>query len=252
MLDTAIAVRDNVDLSVVEIAATGRWTWQIRVDLMTAFRKALAQRPRAVLLDVTALEEAERTLTASLLLAEEQSAALHPPVPVVVVAREPQLWRLQASGVAGRIPVHPTRNAALSALAGSTPQFGQARVRLQPGPFAPAEARNLVGDTCLAWNFVALLHPARLIVSELATNATEHAGTPFTVTVTRRRTDLVHLAVEDGVPRLPRLRLWSMNPEAPLAQRGSGLRLVAAAATAWGSDLTIHGKVVWATLRARA
>ncbi|MFI5908130.1 ATP-binding protein [Dactylosporangium sp. NPDC051541] len=248
MLETAITVRDNVDEAVIELVALGRWTRQLRVDLMTAVRKALAQRPRALLLDLSRLAGAEPTLAATVLLAEEHSAALLPPTPLLVVATESQAQRLHRSGAARRIPVHPHRAAALAQLAGTPPLLQRARLHLQPSPLAAAEARNLIGDTCVAWDLVPLLHPARLIVSELAANAIEHAGTPFTVTMTHRRSDLLHLAVEDGHAALPRLRQPLSEPDAPLLFRGNGLRLVAAAATAWGSAYTTNGKVVWATL----
>ena len=88
-------------------------------------------------------------------------------------------------------------------------------------------------------------------MSELATNAVEHARTPFTVTMTRRAADLVHLAVEDELPTLARMRIWPPEVQVTPATRGNGLRLVARAATAWGCDRTARGKVVWATLRAR-
>ncbi|MFB9447201.1 ATP-binding protein [Dactylosporangium vinaceum] len=248
MLETAITVRDNVDEAAIELVALGRWTRQVGVDLMAAVRRTLAQRPRAVLLDVSRVVGAEPTLAATIRLAEEQHAALRPPVPLMIVASEPQARRLRRSGAARRIPVHRTRAAALAELAGAPPLLQRARLHLQPSPLAAAEARNLIGDTCLAWNLVPLLHPARLIVSEFAANTIEHAGTPFTVTMTHRRADLLHLAVEDGHAQLPHLRRRLNDPDAPLAFRGNGLRLVAKAATAWGSAQTATGKVVWATL----
>jgi hypothetical protein len=70
------------------------------------------------------------------------------------------------------------------------------------------------------------------------------------VTVCRRATGL-RLSVRDGDPRLPYLR----DPAPGVAGGdqhdggGQGLRIVDAAATAWGAMPTHDGKLVWATLR---
>lgn len=248
MLDTPIIVRHNVDLATIDIVAAGPWTWKLRTDLMTAVRKALVQQPRAVLLDLAGLVDAESTIASAVLLAEAQSAARNPPVPLVVAVNESQKLRLHSTGVATRIPAHVKSAASASPATETTPPLQHARLRLQPTVFAAVEARNFVGDTCSAWTLTNWLHPARLIVSELTTNAVEHAQTPFTVTLTLRGPTLMHMAVEDGSPQLPQVRTWSGSHTAPLALRGNGMRIVAATAAAWGSSRTTNGKVVWATL----
>ena len=124
MLQAPVTVRDIVDLAVVEIVARGRWNWQLRVDLMAAVRKALAQQPRALVLDVGGLLGVEHALTATVLLAEQQAAVQHPPVPLVVVGGADQVARLHAGGVARRIPVYHDRAAAVHQLAEATPPLG--------------------------------------------------------------------------------------------------------------------------------
>jgi hypothetical protein len=120
---------------------------------------------------------------------------------------------------------------------------------LPPEPLSARAARDLVEHACDAWKLPGLLHLGRTVISELACNAAEHARTPMAVTVCRRATGL-RLSVRDGEPRLPYLR-----EAAPVIGRehrnegGQGLRLVDAAATAWGAMPTDHGKLVWATLR---
>ncbi len=121
-------------------------------------------------------------------------------------------------------------------------------MHLPAEPESPAVARNLVGDACCRWDRPHLLHPARLVVSELVTNAVEHAGSEITVVVSRHG-DGLHLAVADAVPELPRiLRIAPPRPDRPLDERGRGLRTVQATATDWGSAVTPSGKVVWATI----
>ncbi|MBG0561291.1 ATP-binding protein [Actinoplanes aureus] len=122
-------------------------------------------------------------------------------------------------------------------------------VALAPEPDAASLAGTLVADACLAWRLPHLLHPARRVMSELVLNAVEHAGTDLLVTITRRWNGL-HLAVADGDPRLPRLRVMArVRRDAPLDERGRGLRVVQAAANGWGVLRTPAGKVVWAVVQ---
>jgi anti-sigma regulatory factor (Ser/Thr protein kinase) len=82
---------------------------------------------------------------------------------------------------------------------------------------------------------------ARLIASELATNAVLHAGTPFTVTVEYAGVD-VTIRVRDGSSQAPVVR----SP-VRLADGGRGLVLVDALSDSWGvSEETDGGKSVWA------
>jgi len=78
-----------------------------------------------------------------------------------------------------------------------------------------------------------------LLVSELASNAVAHAGTPFTVSV---QFDDQRIRVEvsdtgDGVP--------CVRPPDPLASNGRGLQLLGALADSWGVDSHEPGKTVW-------
>jgi hypothetical protein len=94
-----------------------------------------------------------------------------------------------------------------------------------------------------------LLHPARLLMSELVTNAVEHARSSLVATVGRRGQGL-HLTVADELSTPPRLvRPIRPSPHLPLDERGRGLQTVTAIATAWGSLPTRSGKIVWATLQ---
>jgi anti-sigma regulatory factor (Ser/Thr protein kinase) len=125
----------------------------------------------------------------------------------------------------------------------------QRRAELPATYASAALARDLVGQACTDWRLGEVLHPARLIASELATNAIEHARTPFLVVLSLRG-PMLHLAVQDGDPRLPRLLdPGTYDPFSPLADRGRGLRVVAGQATSWGAMPSRYGKVVWATLR---
>jgi anti-sigma regulatory factor (Ser/Thr protein kinase) len=80
---------------------------------------------------------------------------------------------------------------------------------------------------------------AALLVSELVTNAHEHAGGPAVVDVVVDGRSL-RVAVEDEDPTLPAPRGIDVEDE-----RGRGLMLVAALASRWGTALTGRGKSVW-------
>lgn len=240
-------LRGDVEQGTVEVVLDGPWDARVRIDLAAAVRKGLAEHPRALLLNLGAIKEPDPALVGAVLMAERRSGAVQPPVPLVLVAGDALWRRLTAVGLTSRLPVYATVAAAQDALSRRTPPFGRVRLELQPGAMAPSAARSFVGDTMLAWDLGDLLHAARSIISELATNAVEHARTPFTVTASRRR-GLLHLAVEDGDPALPCMIDRAPEEGPALDFRGIGLRFVAETARAWGSMHTATGKVVWATL----
>ena len=112
-----------------------------------------------------------------------------------------------------------------------------------PGVRGPGRARRFVTHTLVAWGHAELVADAVVIANELATNAVLHAGSDFTVTISRRSDGSIRIGVHDERPGTPRLR-----QAAPGAGSGRGLSLVAAIASSWGADLTDDGKVVWAQL----
>jgi len=85
-----------------------------------------------------------------------------------------------------------------------------------------------------------VVEPALLAVSELATNAVQHAGTGFEVVVDTAST--LRITVMDDSARLPQLG-WVE----PWAERGRGVALVDATADRWGivRDTHTEGKAVW-------
>lgn len=107
---------------------------------------------------------------------------------------------------------------------------------------APLLARQLVREHCAGYA-ADTLDWALVLTNELVTNAIEHgAGEP----VVRLRVDPHLLRVEvhdessDDVRSLP---------QDVAADRGRGLAIVEAVASAWGSAPTNHGKTIWFELR---
>jgi hypothetical protein len=78
-----------------------------------------------------------------------------------------------------------------------------------------------------------------LIVSELASNAVEHARTT-SVVIVRRLTSLVRV---DGSSFPP-----SLQPYDVTAPRGRGLQMVDELAAGWGWERHPEGKTVWAAM----
>jgi two-component sensor histidine kinase len=84
------------------------------------------------------------------------------------------------------------------------------------------------------------LDAVALCVSELVTNALDHAAPPYALRIQRSRRRL-RIEVADASEGEPVLR--SITPS---AVRGRGIFLVEAVSTTWGVQTTNHGKTVWA------
>ena len=109
---------------------------------------------------------------------------------------------------------------------------------------APRYARHFVTDALTGWGHVGMvLENARLLVTELATNAVVHAGSSFSVGA-RDEGGQVRVSVRDNSPVRPRLR-----DDGVMAISGRGLHLVAALSSDWGVDVSGDGKTVWVDLR---
>jgi len=110
-------------------------------------------------------------------------------------------------------------------------------------PESVAMARDFVAAHLLTNLLPDLVDDARLVASELATNAVRHAGTAFTLSVDGRDGSIT-LRVRDGSRSLP-----SFGTSGILSTNGRGLMLVSALSVAWGVSLEAGGgKSVWARL----
>jgi anti-sigma regulatory factor (Ser/Thr protein kinase) len=132
----------------------------------------------------------------------------------------------------------------VSVIGTQEPTSSTVREDLLPVAQAPRRARDIVTDACLRWGLPHLIGPAALIISELVSNAVDHAETMMTVEVARGEKDL-RLAVHDGSSAPPIVRVVT---DRTVPMRGRGLMLVAAAATTWGYSYEDGGKSVWATI----
>lgn len=122
---------------------------------------------------------------------------------------------------------------------------GQSRVFL-PVPEAVVSSRRFVISALERLGRASLVHDAALIISELATNAVQHARSPFRVSVDESG-GTVCLSVQDVGQGHAQQRVGDRDQH---AIDGRGMAIIAALARRWGCDTLEDGKVVWAELAA--
>ncbi|WP_375488398.1 STAS domain-containing protein [uncultured Mycobacterium sp.] len=212
--------------------------------LRDAIIKAALDEPRAVIIDVDAL-----AVPAPSAWAVFTSAHWHvctwPGVPIVLVCVYPDRRAIIArNGIARYVPVHPTIESALHAVAN-----GRLANRLRvcaelPGSLKSlARARALVAESLTNWSQSQLISVATVIVNVFVENVLMHtASTPVLVLETDGKT--VTVAVQDGSSGPAERR------EAVIGSRRqvSGLEIVSALCRAWGNTPTPSGKTVWAVI----
>ena len=185
-------------------------------------------------------------------IADVLAAAPAEPAAVAPSSSTPRVSRLASEELAGR----PSWVAALAAALGlvvfaGCGRLGRASVRTAsraahgearfgPESSSAREARGFVRDALAAFTGPQpVLHDCVLLVSELVTNAIEHARTSFVVRWSTLD-QLIRIEVEDDCPDLPVL----VEPPSD-EPRGRGLSLVRALSADWGIEPTVAGKVVW-------
>lgn len=104
------------------------------------------------------------------------------------------------------------------------------------------QARALVRRTLDEWDLGHLEDEATLVVSELASNALNHAQSSYQVRV-YHNPSTVRIEVRDGGAGTP-----EPQPTSATREGGRGLLLVSAMSVSWGLEETGEGKVVWAEL----
>jgi anti-sigma regulatory factor (Ser/Thr protein kinase) len=108
---------------------------------------------------------------------------------------------------------------------------------------APGKARRFLAETLDQAGAASLIDDAKLVVSELATNAVVHARSAFTVSLSMTDEDLCIWVSDDSCEPL------ALRETPPEEGRGRGLAIVAALASAWGTEQTAQGKSVFVRLR---
>ena len=249
--DSGVHVESDIDAAVTVMTVCGSWDSHLWTVSSTAVRRCLTDHPEAVIIDLSALDDPQTYSAPTWAAAQRAAAGLEPPIHLAlcVPPHLPLADQMQRLCRGPYLPIYAKVRQARVAIAARLPLTQRLALTLRPEPEAPSLARDLVTQACMSWDMAELLHASRLVMSELVTNAVEHARTAITVVVSRRGSGL-HLLVADETPEHPRLiQLARPRRDLPLDERGRGLLTVSATATAWGWLPTRTGKVVWATLQ---
>ncbi|MHC1562439.1 ATP-binding protein [Actinomycetospora sp. C-140] len=168
-----------------------------------------------------------------------------PEVRLALAAPDPTMAALLVSSrVAQRVPVHPDVASAAAHL-DERPELVRSFWHFQVDPRAPGEARGHVRRVCARWTVdEEAREAAEIVVTELVTNAVEHAASTSVVEVERREHTFLLTVRDFDLAPLPAVHL--PDPSSP---RGRGLAMVAAVASAWGVEAHRDGKTVWAEMR---
>jgi len=214
-------------------------------DLDRAIRLALADRPRGVVCDLSAVPEGADPAVVRVLATAGRHVRDWPGIPVAVACPDPQVrGGLSAHPQGVHLIVAESMFTAVSAVL-ATPITDVDCLRLTPHPTAPRASRDFVARALLGWGLGPLVPAASLVVSELVTNSTIHAGTDIELSVAWNLR-LLRLTVRDNSPDLPRQQYPQF-----VDVHGRGLSVVAALSRASGVLPTADGgKLVWAVLNA--
>ncbi len=119
----------------------------------------------------------------------------------------------------------------------------ETHVEFDGEPSSVAQARRFANSVLEASGAGDDAWPVTQVVSELATNAVVHAGTPFVLSIAHDASR-IRVAVTDGRP-LARASMRRLSNE---TTTGRGLQMVQSLGQAWGVDQTDAAKTVWCEL----
>ncbi|MFI1993437.1 ATP-binding protein [Actinoplanes sp. NPDC020271] len=213
-----------------------------------AVSKAAAECPAAVVVDLAWFGHTDPAHL-GIFATVTYEAQTHWGVPVMLCRATEEV----AGGLGGfrsHVALYEDHHLAMLAVRAHVPRW--VRQKLPPAPESAGHARSLVGGACASWQLPHLRDPARLVASELANNAIQHAGTDFHV-IAAYTGQYLRIAVKDGSRAVPRVTGGPPVTGAIMAPgTGRGLRMIAAASAHWGVTTTPGGKIVWSLLRPQA
>jgi hypothetical protein len=224
------------------LAVTGRLS-EVVEDLDRAIQLALADGPRGVVCDLSAVLGDMEPVAVEVLATAGRHVRDWPGIPVGVACPDPQVRAaLRAHPLGRHLFVTESLFSALSAVL-ATPTLTVASRRLAAHPTAPRASRGFVAHTLLDLQLAGVVPLASQVVSELVASSTIDAGTDIDLSLVWNLGAL-RLTVRDHGPGLPGQSHSGFN-------LGRGLTAVAGLARAFGVLPTADGgKVVWAVLDA--
>jgi len=205
--------------------------------LIDAVAKSAGDDPGALIIDLDQLRVADPVALTALLTVSHRAAAW-PGCRLAVCVSDPRTAAmLRGIGISRYVALVADHSTAMARLSerGTPPTL---RESYPPTLDSLQAVRALVHHACEGWRLAEIADRAQSIVTELVTNAIQHAGTRVDVRLTYSGRALA-IAVRDGSPVLPRNG----------GDEQFGLRLVDGFATRWGTDRTADGKIVWASIR---
>jgi anti-anti-sigma regulatory factor len=239
-----LAVSADTAGAVCLLAVEGVLDSSTYLKLRDAIIKAALDEPRAVLVDVNALD-----VPASSAWSVFTSARWHvstwPDVPIVLVcAHTGRRATIARTGVTRYVLAYASVEAALGAL---THDHRRSRLRARaelPASLASLRtARQMVAERLTTWSQRELIPVATVIVNVFVENVLQHTiSAPVLVLESNGAT--VSVSVQDGnsVPAARHEDAYRGG------DRVSGLAIVASVCRAWGSMPTPSGKTVWAVI----
>ena len=227
----------ELDAGVEFLQVTGSVDAADAAELSRAVAQAVALQPRALVLDLLRA----RPVLSDIVLVVAAAARLARgwPHPALVVCVPPGALHDALARVAS---VHPDRASALAHVDDRIPHERE-RILLDFSAQAPREARQAITVWAQGHGLGQLAEDMVLVVSELVTNAVLHAS-PAVILEVELSEHSVVLAVEDGTPARPLLRLANSA-----AEGGRGMLLVDRLSCEHGVRPRPPGKTVWATLQ---
>jgi hypothetical protein len=226
---------------VVEVA--GRLS-EVVEELDRAVQLALADGPRGVVCDLSAIIEGADPAAVEILATAGRHVRDWPGTPVAVACPDPRVREaLRAHPLGGHLILTASLFSAVTAVL-ATPTLTIERLRLTPHPTAPRASREFLTRTLLDWRLDQVIPFASQVVSELVARSSIHAGTDIDLSVAWNLGALRLTARDQGPVRTGR------QPQAPDFHR-RGLTVVTGLSRASGVLPTADGgKVVWAVLEA--
>jgi hypothetical protein len=222
------------------VRPTGRldtWTYG---ELRDTLLKCAADEPRAVIVDLEALEIVDDYLV-GVFVAVWMRIAQWSPMPLMLVPGHGNAAVFQTTAGRRFLSVYTSVSMALEHL-DTPPSRRRTVLWLPPSPHSVLPARQFVGETCRNWRIETMTADAVAVAAELVANVASHAHSPARLRLESWSGRLT-VAVADDDPTPVCL------PPTGEATAAGGLGLVARLARVCGcSPMHSGGKVVWAVL----
>lgn len=234
----------------VVVAVRGDLSETNRAELVASLAELLGEHHQVVL-DISRLRAHDASAVQAFAEAHGRAGGW-PRACLALAAPEPALVTLLTdSGVADEAPVYAEVGEALTRCA-DRPSLLREGWRFEVDAHAPGRARSRVRAVCRRWGLGGeVRQAAEIVVTELVTNAVEHAASPSMVEVSQRG-DAIRMTVRDygtgAAHRVPEAAAWRAPPTS--SPRGRGLAMVAAVSRAWGVLVHADGKTIWAEMAA--